>query len=206
MGKKQPAPGIEVHLLIDASGSMDTYKKQTITGANEFIKNLAMAITPITLTVTTFNPRSTDLITQVPIYEVPVIKPEDYQPIGGTALYKAITKSLERLGASQAAAKALVILTDGVDSGYGGREALKEVIKRVRKEGVLVAYLGAKQNALEYAGTMGIDRKLSIDYSLDNVVETMTVAAEIVLRFKSGGLKAAQFTDEERLKVKGRMV
>lgn len=137
--KKKTAP-VEnkptlVAFLLDRSGSMSNCLDETITGFNNYIRELrARDDGSMRFTLTQFDSRSIDIIHDaVPLKAVKQMTDETYQPRAFTPLYDAIGKTI-RETETKATGKYKVLfvpLTDGLEnmSHEWNSESIKALIK-----------------------------------------------------------------------------
>lgn len=210
--KDTTKPVMAIEVILDDSGSMQMIREEVIKGVNEFIAQLATAMTPVSVSITLFERKLTrSLIDRVPVYEAPVLRFEDYNPMCG---YEDIAFCVKqglnkRLANTDAFQKVLVVITDGLNSSPSMSAARDEIAKRM-KEGWLVLWLGTvhthsgcynTESMKKYAKNLGIPEGLSFFFSGENFKTVMPLAAQAALRFSGlGDMKAAEFTAEERKK------
>lgn len=199
-----------VEVIVDNSGSMQIIKADVVKGLNEFIAQLATALTPVTVGITLFGDtlRQT-IIDGVPVYEMPRLRNTDYNPSLPTEdIAMSVIQGLEvRLAPIDAFQKVLVVITDGLNSSPSMNRAKAEIAKR-QKEGWLILWLGADQSGGynkaimdDYARRLGIPDGLIFSFNASNFSKAMPLAAQAALRFSGlGDAKAAEFTKEERAK------
>lgn len=193
---------LAVHVLLDESGSMRDWAMPTVTAYNGYINHLKGALQPPAMTLRMFCGRYRTMYQNLPIYDVPVMTGEEFNPNGGTPMIRAIVESISDLDSTEALLKVIVIITDGED-GSGMYESVRpKIVERLAK-GWMVIFLGCNGAALATAGLMGIPKECAMEYSLKKLEETMAAAAAATLRFgASGNLKEAAFSDSEREKAK----
>lgn len=204
---------LAVEVIIDNSGSMNCIKEQVVDGLNEFIVQLSAAIMPAQLSITLFDEKlRRSLIDGVMIYQNPRIKHRDYDPAHGTEnIAHSVIQALNtRLAPVNARYKALVVVTDGLNTSSQMAEAKKLVAKR-QSEGWLILWFGVyqpghgsysehcQQKLLEYAKNLGIPEGVTFAFDCRKIDKAMPVAAQATLRFgETGDTKEAAFTAKER--------
>lgn len=175
--------GIHVHLLLDASGSMDGWEDKVIKAANEYIKQLSFMASPPTITVTKFSDGSTDMIKGVPVYQVPQITDNDYWAGGGTNMHGSVLRAIKSLRQEKVARKAIIILTDGEDGSMTPAERVKAQLEKCIAAGWLVIVLGADFDPTEGAVAMGVPEKNVIVFRMSQVGQIMQKMAERTFAF-----------------------
>jgi hypothetical protein len=129
---------------------------------------------------------------------------ETYVPRGLTPLLDAIGKAVALLDKAEGKLKALVISTDGLEnaSREQTRASIKALLDERQKQGWLVLYLGANQDAFNEGAKMGTHTGTTMNYASTarGTRSSFAAASGATRRFTSSGgdLKAAAFTQEER--------
>lgn len=200
--------GLAVHLLIDGSGSMRDVIDKAQQAANDFIETLTVASMPATVTVAVFQMGSvTTLVDAQPAYNLP--KVTGLHARGGTPLCDAIGLAVNKLDDTDAAQKAIIVITDGMDEG-SARFSKFEIQERVsdrRAKGWLLLFLGlggvqGYGSPASHAPKLGFNPKETVACKLDRIKECMEIAALATLRYQGGGdSSAGAFTAEERSKL-----
>ena len=167
-------------IILDESGSMDSIREQAFTGVNETIQTIRAAQKENPddhqmLSFVTFDqgPRTRPdvrlIIDNEKIEDVAGITPEQYNPEGMTPLYDA-------MGESVLALKALVrdgdhvlvtVITDGYEnaSKHYTRERVRELVDSLTAKGWVFTYIGANQDSVMTAGSMGIRSAMDFEAS-----------------------------------------
>ena len=84
-----------VVFILDESGSMEAYKKDTIEGFNEYIETLQSDDKPTIMKLITFSTRNTKVLVDAKdVMEVRGITRDSYIPSGGTPLLDAIARGI----------------------------------------------------------------------------------------------------------------
>lgn len=154
--KKEP---VEVVVVIDRSGSMQTIAKDAIGGFNTFLKEQQDVKGAANMTVILFDHEHLVLADAVPIADVKPLDTKTYIPRGNTALNDAIGRALATLDA-KAPKKAIVcILTDGQENSSREYTAaqIKERITKSEANGWQFVYLSASPTAFADGGALGIN-------------------------------------------------
>lgn len=204
-----------VHVLLDRSGSMESCRDKTIEAFNEYVVSLRNQSTAGTrLSLTTFDTESTDLVFDaVRIGNVVKLSRDTFVPRGGTPLFDAVGKvvaSIDRVNLLPDERVALAILTDGEENS--SREMTADAVRKMlqdrqERNGWLVQYLGANQNAWAVAAKLGVAAAHAMDIDMDCAAPAMESMARSVGRYRRAVIttarEAAGFTDDERAKSKG---
>lgn len=154
-----------IHFILDQTGSMQSIKKQTVNGFNEYLQTMKSKSGKFLFSLTKFS----SIMIERP-YEMMNIKKvrqlteEGYNPNGGTPLFDACVDSIEatvkevdRL--DEDAAVLIVILTDGEEnsSERHTQECLRDLIQKLEKRGNWTfVFMGPELTAWETSKTLGI--------------------------------------------------
>lgn len=188
-----------VHIILDRSGSMQSCRAQTVDAVNEYLRGLGEK-TKVSLTL--FDTSGIDLIWDKRDPAEIKLTLDEFQPRASTPLYDAIGKTVAKMRAVPTKAlTALVIVTDGQENASQEytKSAIKSLLDDLQKEGWLVLYLGANQDAFAEGGAIGTVSHNTISYDTRNIGATMVAASAATMRYAgSGSAWEAGFTDEER--------
>jgi hypothetical protein len=213
-----------IEVVLDASGSMDLIKKDTIGGFNSFLEGQKeTASVGDTFTFTTFSsgyggaPPWKNIYKNARISDVPPLTNSTYKCNGGTALLDTLGDSIKYLGAflhqlpeEQRPSKVVfVILTDGEENSSHSysKHNINAMIKTQTDDYKWeFVFLGANQDAIQVGATIGIAAASSMSYGANEIgvkstFESLTrslntyKAAPVGMNFAASG---AAFTVGER--------
>lgn len=166
----------EIVFILDESGSMQSAKKDTIGGFNEFIESQKKIPGEVKFSFVKFSDYYNIVNEGTPIENMNPLNESSYTPSFSTALLDAVgksidsvTKRLDETPEDEKPEKVLfVILTDGYENA--SREytqtAINEMIKNQRtKEGWEFLFLGADIDAWSGGSSMGINMNINISKS-----------------------------------------
>lgn len=192
--------------IIDRSFSMTAIKHDTEAGFNGFVKEQAAAPGECRFDVVQFDDVYEVVHTNMPAAEVPSFT---LAPRNNTALFDAIGRGCTELGQRLAALpedqrpdKVIVmILTDGQEnaSREWNAQRVRELVQRQTGDySWTFTFLGANQDAVLTAGTIGIPQASAVtyDYSGAGVGAVFAAASAGTLRARSG--QGYSYTEEER--------
>jgi hypothetical protein len=187
-----------VEFILDETGSMNSCRQSTIDGFNEYVNGLKQdSNTRYELSLVKFDVHSSNtfrgayieqpsikedvrkVFTDRPINEVAPITQADYIPGGMTNLNDAIGVSItdleNRLGATKDKAVLVVILTDGEEnaSKEWTKDAVASLIKRKKKDGWTITFLGANIDVQTVGAAYSIEASNVKAYSTSNMAGTM---------------------------------
>lgn len=153
-----------VHMLLDASGSMESCRNETISGYNEYVNSLKKDGGKYKLSLTTFDSdlegrlRLKKIHENVYIDDVPKLSRKTFVPNGGTPLRDAFCTVLKETKARPDEKHLFVVLTDGEENTSRKYTAndMKELKSQYEDEGNWsFVYLGANQDSWATASAFG---------------------------------------------------
>lgn len=157
-----------VAVILDRSASMRGVTDDTIAGFNSFLEEQQALPGEVLFTLVQFAEDSFTAASAIPISQVKPLTRETYQATGaGTALYDAIGRTVDSVGAQLAAlpeyqrpGRVLVMIqTDGQEnsSRYYTRDRIANMIKHQRqKYSWDFVFIGATEQAVADAATFGV--------------------------------------------------
>lgn len=153
--------------ILDKSGSMETIRRQAISGFNEYIQTLKAKKIEMDFSLVLFDSESIDKPYQhVTIKQVEPLTENTYQPRGMTPLFDSCVDAIEDLTVYTQKLKgktavSVVIMTDGEEnaSTRHDQKCLRDLVTKLTKQGNWTfAYMGANQDAWANASQYGITR------------------------------------------------
>ena len=168
----------ELVFIIDRSGSMEGFERDTIGGFNSMIERQRSEEGEVLVSTVLFDNFSKVIHDRVPIAEVAPMTERDYFVGGGTALLDAIGGAIHHIGNVHKYARredvpehtVFVITTDGMENASRAYSStrVKEMIKRqTEKYGWEFIFVAANIDAVETAEHIGIRRERAANYSQD---------------------------------------
>lgn len=168
-----------INFILDASGSMESAKKSTISGFNEYISNLKNDGNEYRFQLTTFNDNVKREL-KCDIKDCKKLSIENYVPNGMTALYDAVCSTI--ISEKNYEGKVLtIIMTDGEENSSKSytHDEFKNLIKELTEKGNhTFVFLGANQDSWNNASKLGFDRGNVVTY---NSTDAGTQAAYVCL-------------------------
>lgn len=157
----------DITIVLDRSGSMASVAGDTIGGFNRFLEDQQKAPGTACITLHQFDHEFETRIKAQDIAAAPKLTPETFVPRGNTALLDAIGRAIvdtgARLGAMPEAERAgkvvFVIITDGYENAsveYNRGRIHEMITHQTEKYAWEFVFLGANQNAIATAGSVGI--------------------------------------------------
>lgn len=201
----------DITILLDRSGSMQKVREPTIAGYNSFVANQAMLPGHACITLNQFDDE------YEPVYsarECKAIKPmqfREFVPRGNTALLDAIGRTINEVGARLAALPeherpgkvVIVILTDGEENNskkFTRQQVSEMVIHQREVYRWEFVFLGANQDAIFTAASIGVPASASLSYAADSIgtADVFGSTSSYVGNLRLRGV--ASFEAEDRIK------
>ena len=167
-------------IILDASGSMISIKKQAIDGVNETVQTIRAAQNKYDnqehfVTLVSFNGSETKkLYNCKSVLKVKELEPDEYVPDCTTPLYDAMGFSITELKKRlEEGDKVLVtVITDGYENASKEYDckAVETLVDKLQKEGWVFSYIGANQDAGEVGHSVGIQNCLDFSSTSDGTV------------------------------------
>jgi len=164
-----------ITVVLDRSGSMDACRQQTVDAFNTYLREARgdQHLREADFGILQFDTQSiTEMRVGAPI-NLEDLTLDDFVPRGGTPLYDAIGRGVDRLDAAlkkSGSTKAiLVILTDGQEnaSRKHTHESISGLIKERQDKGWLLVFLGAGLDVARVGVGLGISTANVASYGFD---------------------------------------
>ena len=205
---------VDIIVVLDRSGSMQSIKNETISGFNSFVNEQRKLDYHSSLTLVQFDDRYQIDYESVDIKKVQELNTDTFVPRGLTALLDAIGKTIKttrdrygKLVKNDLPDKTIfVIITDGQENNstkYNRKRIFKKIRKMEKEHNWEFVFLGANQDAISEANNYGINAKRAMTYAADKVGTTdmfFSLSANIEESLENGG--EFEFTNEQRDKQK----
>ena len=162
-------------IILDESGSMEPIRAQALSGANETLQTIRAAQQENPddnqmISFVTFDsghrPSVRTVIDCEPIGKVADLRPDQYEPCGGTPLYDAMGESITALRekVKEGDHVLVTVITDGFEnlSRHYTAAMVKELVESLSAKGWVFTYIGANQDSVLAAGAVGI--KSTMDF------------------------------------------
>lgn len=182
-------PAAHVIFVLDASGSMDVVRQQTVNAFNGFVETLQLCKgAEIKFSLITFNWHVNTVFRLTHIQEVKPLDCERYVPGGGTTLYDATGLAIDhglREGKPKDEKVIVVIQTDGED-GASNRYSLHAIRDRIlgaQAEGCEFIFMGMDSWQLRRRMESRRAEGLSSFSTPGDIGEAMGIPPEAILRF-----------------------
>ena len=183
----------ELVFILDRSGSMAGFERDTIGGFNSTIEKQRRQDGKVYVSTVLFDNVSEVIHDRVDIYEIKPMTEEDYEVRGCTSLLDAVGGAIHHIGNVHKYARpedvpehtVFIITTDGMENASHNysRSRVREMIKRqTEKYGWEFIFLAANIDAEETAEDIGIRRERAVNYTQDTegVEATYAVMCEAI--------------------------
>lgn len=168
----------DIIVVLDRSGSMNSCVDSTIEGFNTFLKEQQKAGEDSRITLIQFDDQYQVIYEQLEIQKTPLLSSRTYKPRGMTALLDAIGRTIRShadyvnaLPIEQKPEKViLAVVTDGYENAsqhYNRALIFKMIREMEEKHQWEVVFLGANQDAIHEAGTLGISAHKAMTFVND---------------------------------------
>jgi len=223
--KRAGTKSAHIVFLLDDSGSMQTCRKSTIEGFNEYVKSQKIHSVetgiPTFASLYKFDGRSvTCVYDRKDIANTPLLSEETYNPQGWTNLYDGIGGVMMQVNTALAQHKKadrdsiiINILTDGQENSSRtfSNFDIKIMVEKAEGKNWGFMFLGANIDAFAVGSTMGFSAQNTMQYDTSNMLNTMKTVArrsnDMKTAYASGlGTSAVYastaFTEEELTSVR----
>ena len=193
-----------VGVVLDRSGSMASVLKDTIGGFNSFIEQQRDGSQDQVYVVTQFDNEYEVLQDGVELDDVLTLSERNYIPRGSTALLDAMGQTIARMDAVMAndltiEQSVLVVLTDGDENSSQEftRDVVFKLIEDRRAGGKWdFVFLGAGQDAISQARSMGIANAAQYNATGPGTVQAMNAISRSVTNYSLGGSAEVDLDDD----------
>ena len=196
----------EIIFILDKSGSMWSIKQDAIGGFNSFVEEQKKLEGEAKVTLVLFSsgyigtPSHKVVFEGKDIHEVEPLNETTYIPSGGTALLDAIGTMIDSVGNRLSSTHEyekpenviFAILTDGEENSsreYSRDVVFNKVSHQTAKYNWQFIYLGANQDAIGEAGSLGIKGAYAGNFVADGLGTKTAIlnASEMVLSYRATG-------------------
>ena len=189
----------ELVFILDKSGSMHGLEKDTIGGFNGMLEKQKREEGQVLVSTVLFDSSSTVVHDRIPLDKVAPMTVKDYTVGGCTALLDAVGGAVHHIGNVHKYARKedvpahtlFIITTDGMENAshqYSGDKVREMIRRQQEKYGWEFIFLGANIDAVQAAGSIGIEEDRAVCYCSDDVGTSLNyqVLSEAVSHVRSG--------------------
>ena len=169
----------ELVFIIDRSGSMSGLEADTIGGFNSMIERQKKEDGDAIISTVLFDDSQEVLYNRVPISKIEPMNDKQYYVKGCTALLDSMGGAIQhiggihkKLGADCPDKTIFIITTDGMENAsrrYNYKKVKDLVSRQKEKYGWEFLFLGANIDAVNVAGSFGVDADRALNYVCDDV-------------------------------------
>jgi len=197
----------KIFVILDRSGSMSNCWDDTIGGFNSFISNQKkMNDDKAFLSLYQFDHEYEIVYENKEITGVEDLTKETFVPRGRTALLDAIGKTVKSIPKKQEnESYIIVIMTDGEENASTGytKFHINDLISNKKELGWEFIFIGANQDAIKEAATLGISAESALNYDVKKTNATFECLSAAIGRTRSTPIakrkeKLVHFTPSER--------
>ncbi len=183
----------EIVFILDKSGSMSGYEKDTIGGFNATLEKQRKEEGTAIVSTVLFNQEVSVLHDRISIDDVPAMTEKEYTVGGSTALLDAIGGAIHHIGNIHKYARAedvpehtiFIITTDGMENAsrnYSGRRVREMIRRQQDRYGWEFIFLAANIDAAETAEGYGIRRDRAVNYrqTSDGVADSYRMMSDAI--------------------------
>lgn len=202
----------DITIILDRSGSMESVKQDTIGGFNNFLSEQQKVEGEAALSLVQFDDQYEVVYEDKDIHAADRLTERSFQPRGSTALFDAVGRTINAVGARLAALSEderpdsvlLVIMTDGFENASREFTAAKinEMISHQRDVYKWeFMFIGANQDAVLSAREIGIQAGAALTYAAneEGTQIAFSLVADKVRNYRvSKDVESLRFNDDDR--------
>lgn len=167
----------ELVFILDRSGSMSGLESDVIGGFNSLLRKQKEQEGECFVTTVLFNNEAETVHDRLPLDRVPEMTKDEFEVGGCTALLDTVGETIKHIcnvhryirPEDVPAHTVFAIMTDGLENASKHYSAgdVKGMIERRKEEGWEFLFIGANIDAVETAGSFGIDADRAVNYHAD---------------------------------------
>lgn len=189
---------MNVYLLLDRSGSMQTNWVEVLGSVNSYVKKLDA---DDRVHVAVFDDQY-DIVRECPVEHWADITNEDAQPRGMTALYDSCGKIMKQAEEDGVEKTVLVIMTDGYENAsreYSQQSIKSKVEDWEKNKNWEVVFLGANFDSVAtVSSSLGGMNSKTANFTAGNYMRGFDTLATSTKNYKVSG-QAINFTEEDKI-------
>lgn len=159
----------EIIVILDRSGSMQSVRQDAVGGFNSFIQKQRKQPGEAKVTIALFDNEYEVIQDGVDLKDVKLLDDTNYVPRGSTALYDAVGRTFNVVGARLASLSEderpgkviAVVITDGAENAsreFNGHKVKEMIAEQRNKYAWEVLFIGADESSMRGAGSIGISK------------------------------------------------
>lgn len=193
-----PDPGLaktktSAVFLVDWSGSMQPFRSRVVRAFNRVLTD-QRSLGPISTVTWLFN-------TVRRLVETDWLDDRTYCPEGGTSLYDSLIDTIDDTKKQKPVGQVVVVIISDGEDNMSQRYSIDDCYERVTERlaaGWRFIFIGANQNAVQIAETLGIpaDCALTFGHSVSGLIAAFRAVSDTLLAWRKTGYLA--FAEEHR--------
>jgi Mg-chelatase subunit ChlD len=191
---------MNVYILLDRSGSMETQWNEALGSINGYVEELP---TKAKIMLAVFDSNGYDVIRATTAKEWKKVTREDASPRGGTPLFDSAMRMMQRIEEDRPDRAVFVVMTDGEEnqSQKYRQHEVKAMADRLRSKDYQVVFLGANFDKVgDVAASFGTQRNQWMNISTNNLGDTMRGFAATSTAYMTGAAASVSFSDADKEK------
>lgn len=193
---------MNVYILLDRSGSMETMWAEAIGSINGYVNKLKKNDH---VHFAVFDSVSHDTIRDCKVKDWNDVSNQEVMPRGGTPLYDSCGRIMALAENLDAKKSLLVVMTDGFENASKefSQAAIKAKVKAWEEKKWEVVFLGANFDSVEsVSGSIGVVGSKTLNYGAGNFARGMDTLMASTMAYASGA--AINFTDADKAQAAGK--
>jgi Mg-chelatase subunit ChlD len=193
---------MNVYILLDRSGSMQTMWGEALGSINGYVKKLNKK-DKVHLAV--FDSVSHDVVRDCTVEKWKDINTEEVSPRGGTPLYDSCGKVMSLAEEADARKTLMVVMTDGFENASHEytQAAIKAKVESWTDKKWEVVFLGANFDAVEsVSNSIGVVGSKTLNYGVGNFARGMDTLMASTMAYASGA--SINFSDADKQAAAGK--
>lgn len=201
MGKEMQ--GMDVYILLDRTGSMNTIWTEAVASVNTYVKELSRAGADDHITLAVFDAYQGlqfDILRDtVPIGEWKAFVVDEVSPRGSTPLLDSLVRIVAMAEKANSEKTAIVVMTDGHENASREvtKEAAKAALDRVVEKNWQINFLGADFDGFSQARGLGVDHGRTMNFERGRADHAMASTAEVHQMYR-GSRAPADYSKRNR--------
>ncbi len=194
---------MNTYILLDRSGSMENQWKEALGSINSYVEELP-AKARVMLAV--FDTNGYDVIRSTTAKEWKPVTREDAAPRGGTPLFDASMRMMQRIEEDKPDRAVFVVMTDGEENSSKNfrQYEVKAMADKLRAKDYEVLFLGANFDKVgDTAATYGAGQAKWMNMTPQNMGDAMRGLGVTTSAYMTGAVGSINFTEADKTKATG---
>lgn len=174
---------MNIYILLDRSGSMDSLWSEAINSINAYVGKLGKRGK---VHLSAFDSVSYDIVRDCKLKDWTDVSQTEVTPCGGTPLYDACARIMSKAEEDDGKKTMLVVMTDGHENASKevSQQQIKDRIKTWEDKKWEVVFLGANFDSVEsVSGSVGVAMNKTMNYGTGNFIRGMDALATSTMAY-----------------------